>query len=994
MKKVYNSEWRTFLFLFFSLFSYQLVGQKFPDTIRLNDSLALSILNQSIICFDSLEYSNSIISADLAYNYFLKKKDIQALNFAEAAFQKGRLYKKLDKDSLSKIYLEEAISIWDSIYPKSVLKEAIALLDLGEILYGFRNYKEAISKIEKALDIQNEYLPKNHPDILVSLHLLGKWYGKAGKYENALIYFEEALNVCKIIYGESHINYARILTDLGNLYVTNDNYQLAIKTSERALTIFQIVLPTDSIKMAVNFRNIGLSYFGLRDNKKAVIYYQHQLDYLLRDSSNNAIAISYCFSNMGEAYLAIRDFEKASTSFENSGEILIQMGYEKDPVYGWACENLGQFYYLLGEYGKAIQYQQRAIDLLQKYLGNDNPDIGGMYLRMARAQACNGELDASLKSFDNDIHILLKLQGPDCPNLYHSYYGKANALKSLYVKSGNQNYLSESISYFQLAKAIIDNQLKMQTFLAAQKKLIEDAIPIYENFIAAELQMFNISGSNKEHLEKAWQLSESLHGYLLWSTVVESKARRFAGIPQSETYKDSILQSTITNVEMERQILLENKKLSLLDSTILRYNVQLNELNEEQTNLRSRFEKEYPDYSRLKYDLSPSTITQTQQFLSKDQTLLEYFSGDSSIFVFIVQKEKINLVQLKLDFQLKDWIQSLRNDISSYYNSKNKSSELYASSLADYAEISHKLYLKLLAPISSYLGSELIVIPDYNLASLPFEVLLSSPPKELSNFKTYPFLINNYTISYSYSATMLHQMMERKNRQNSNQNLLAFAPFYLQDKSNLNSKTKNDFELRYDLSPLKYSGEEVMRVGKWFGSPSVVLLGKNATKKKFQDLASQYKILHLATHGYANQVSGEFSFLAFAGIEKDLDNRLLTVAELYNFSLRADLVVLSACETAIGEQQRGEGIISMARAFAYAGAKSIIASLWKVNDKSTMEIMDNFYKELKAGNSKSKALTISKRTYLMNNPGQGSHPFFWAGFIPVGDMSRIKFEKN
>jgi CHAT domain-containing protein len=126
------------------------------------------------------------------------------------------------------------------------------------------------------------------------------------------------------------------------------------------------------------------------------------------------------------------------------------------------------------------------------------------------------------------------------------------------------------------------------------------------------------------------------------------------------------------------------------------------------------------------------------------------------------------------------------------------------------------------------------------------------------------------------------------------------------------------------------------------------------------------------------------------GSSSDPDAALLTAAELYNLNINADLVVLSACETGVGELLRGEGVISLARAFAYAGAKSIVASLWSVNDQSTMQIMENFYVELKAGKPKNIALANAKRNYLTQNPGIQAHPFFWAAFIGLGDMTALK----
>ena len=165
---------------------------------------------------------------------------------------------------------------------------------------------------------------------------------------------------------------------------------------------------------------------------------------------------------------------------------------------------------------------------------------------------------------------------------------------------------------------------------------------------------------------------------------------------------------------------------------------------------------------------------------------------------------------------------------------------------------------------------------------------------------------------------------------------------------------------------------------------------KKATKETFEKIVGDYRIVHLATHGKANDKIGDYCFLAFTEQKDSLQNELLYVRDIYNLSLNADLVVLSACETGIGELKRGEGVISLARAFAYSGAKSLITTLWSVNDKSTMQIMEGFYRQLKKGASKDAALWKAKQVYLEKSKHEQAHPFFWSAFIPIGDMQAVK----
>ena len=224
---------------------------------------------------------------------------------------------------------------------------------------------------------------------------------------------------------------------------------------------------------------------------------------------------------------------------------------------------------------------------------------------------------------------------------------------------------------------------------------------------------------------------------------------------------------------------------------------------------------------------------------------------------------------------------------------------------------------------------------------------------------------------------------------------LSIAPFFDGDITAMLAKidTSDLFALRSDtLQALPYSGEEAAKIAKI--TSGEIWLGSRATLDDFVKKASDYQILHLSTHGIADDKVGDYAYLAFGNPNNQNEYEKLFIRDIYNIPLNTDMVVLSACKTAYGKLQKGEGIISMARAFAYSGAKSIITSHWSVDDKSTSIIMEDFYKGLAKGMSKDKALRIAKLNYLKKNKGLRAHPFYWAAFIGIGDMSKIDYLSN
>ena len=292
-------------------------------------------------------------------------------------------------------------------------------------------------------------------------------------------------------------------------------------------------------------------------------------------------------------------------------------------------------------------------------------------------------------------------------------------------------------------------------------------------------------------------------------------------------------------------------------------------------------------------------------------------------------------------------------------------------------------------------GEKLIIIPDGILGYVPFEALLTEKPPRPDAMSAYKYLIQDHQISYCYSATLLKEMRNKIHYQEPTQKLLAMAPFFLGNADTLLSQVDSTelnagITLRDTLTALPNSGEEIARIQKILKGQA--FYGKAATLAQFQKLAAQARILHLSTHGKADDRLGDYAYLAFGMPNADGTFDKLYARDLYNLSLNADLVVLSACETGIGKLQRGEGIVSLARAFAYAGAKSIVTTLWKISDEQSKYLMTSFYKYLSKGKEKDEALRQAKLDFLQKNEKKTEliHPFFWASFIEIGDMQSMK----
>ena len=320
---------------------------------------------------------------------------------------------------------------------------------------------------------------------------------------------------------------------------------------------------------------------------------------------------------------------------------------------------------------------------------------------------------------------------------------------------------------------------------------------------------------------------------------------------------------------------------------------------------------------------------------------LDYF------FVNLVTKDTIKLYRIEASEKIRNWVIDYQQLISQPLRTKKDQQH--------FKEIAHLLFTALF-PQKAFRekieNKKLLIIPDGILQNIPFETLIN-------NYGEY--LIFNHPINYAYSCTFLHQ--NKKLNRSAKGNFIAYAPIQFSNNS---------------LSELPYSQAEAEQLNHILDG--TVKTYHKANRADFLQNTKNATIIHLATHADA----AEEPKIAFS------DSNLM-LEELYTYNNKAELVFLSACKTALGEVARGEGVMSLSRGFFYGGANTVIATLWSVNDKSTAFITQQFYQNIKNGDTKANALRKAKLTYLNKHQFSEAAPYYWAGFILTGDYNSSLF---
>lgn len=848
----------------------------------------------------------------------------------------GLWYRGIDDEAATK-YTETCLALRKQLYGENHPEVGGVYLNLALIYWERRDYNRAIDYNLKFLSILEQSPQKDSFAIANAYTGLANNYALLGRYDQVNMLYEKALAMRLEQLGFYDALVARTYSNMGHFYLEQKRYTEALECQKNALKIRKVVLTPDHLDIATSYNNLGL-----------VLDAVGQID----------SAIS-CLQNC----ISIRELKLPPTH----------------PRIGSACYNLAESYMHKGNHSQAIEYYRKAF-----YNQIENMNIAGIDC-ISTLQALLHALDLE-KRHQEIMELFSNLELENNPVLYPvSLQGKIRLLqiKGQYFSNiyGTAGFSPEkSLEPYEEMDRLLSSEEYLSWSPDLQQYFLSDMVQGYFSGAEACIKVTQFPGA-PNYLDRAFRYSEKAKGFLLYGKLKDESAKLTAGIPDSILQAERTINSRISQLES----IIDQKKskgATDQDSSVLVWSGQLFDQHRALEDFKKDLEAQYPRYFRLKYDLNTVSIPFLQgTILRQDQALIEFFTGDNMILAYVVTKDSFSIIKIQKDFPLEDWVTEINQAISEYPKMSGRSDRAQQASVLQYLEKADSLYQKLIRPLGP-LPESLIIVPDGILGYLPFEALLENRPVNRYYFKGFDYFCKKHSINYCYSTTLLHEMRSKQHQNTPSLEFLGFAPYYTGDTSLLASIYGDDHSMRKDLSPLPNSGKELFEVQKIMGG--IPYYGPDATESRFLKAAGEARILHLATHARADHRAGNYAWLAFSEIKDSIENELIFIRDLYNMRLNADLVVLSACETALGKLQQGEGIISLARAFAYAGAKSMLTTLWNVNDTQSTELMILFYRNFKNGMAPDKALWKAKLEYIEKNEGDKTHPYYWASFIGIG----------
>ena len=414
----------------------------------------------------------------------------------------------------------------------------------------------------------------------------------------------------------------------------------------------------------------------------------------------------------------------------------------------------------------------------------------------------------------------------------------------------------------------------------------------YNKAVQLNYELFT-STKDPNYLEKAFYFAERNKSSVLWQSLMSNTAMKFAGLPDSISSFEKDLKLKINQV----QTMISKSDPLNAPKDYQAYQQQLINYKERKDSLETSLENNYPRYYSLKYDQQLGELSHLQEKLETNQAILKYVDTDSVIYAFMISQDKQDLFSFRKDSTLIQELTSMRMLLKPEYVLQSG-----ATDVESFANSASHLFQTIMSEPLSHLDPEvnrITLIPDGALTTLPFELLLTDNNFSNRSFKDLSYLFKKYAVSYYYSANLMIKDMEERSSTSSNR-VLAIAPSYTSgnDQANLDQVP---VIFRDALVPLSWNSKEVEAVTNIFEGTGFV--GEEATESSFKATAPHHNMLHLAMHALVDNENPLNSRLVFSDSDS-IDDGLLHTYELYNLDLNIDMVVLSACNTGVGELQK------------------------------------------------------------------------------------------
>ncbi len=881
------------------------------------------------------EYKLALFNFDTAHSKFKENNLNDTIFMARILSRKGVSYYYLDSLKQAIFFNNQSILMRKGFFNYDKFTLASCYINSSSYNFAALDYKEALINALKAQKLIEEKFGLNHPEIAGIYNHLGSIYYRFGDLYKSKLFYEKSLNLYRTNlllnenqYSETNINLAALNYYLGN-------FKEATKILDRTL----LLLPKKDTFLRSKILLYKASYLQSAGKEKEVkdiidnFTFYYQLDNSLKSLYHLLIGKQFIKKNLALSYSHI----EKSINFSKRCQIEKKM-------------RINESFIGLSEYYNQID----SLDLAKMYI-----DTALSYLRKERA--CPEENESY-------IYPYLAADG---------LFKKTQVLAKLFERDTNYKYLFEAFDNTLILKNIYDGYRKSYKSDHSKLILAEETYNLYKEGVPIAYKLYEHT-KNHKYLETILLFSESNKSMILLEAVNDLHAKKYSNIPDSLVEYERQIRVDIAYYNEKLFYELEKQEEHQDSAFIAKMYDKIYSLNNKKDRTNDFFQKNYSEYSDLKNGLKVPKIEFIKSNLREDMALIEYFVTDNSLFILLFYDNRFVLEKVEYDFDL--------NSKVKYFKQSIMNNDFLA-----FDSISFELYHFLIDPIACRIKDKrLLIVPDGHLNYVPFELLTTE--KRHQNYENYyesKYFFVDYPITYNYSAALYFKGKQKKNRKSAAKNFLGFAPTFgykfddqfeeaIPDGS---YKPKRFIELPWAIT-------EVESIHKTVNGK--IYTKEKATKEKFLEVAHNYNILHLATHAFTHDRFPDYSGLVFASPDSTISfDTYLHTNELYNLVLNADITVLSACETGIGAEQYGEGLMCLSRGLAYAGCPSMIASKWPLSDQSTAKLMSYFYKYVDQGYEKDIALQKARIEFMETMHHFIIPPRFWGALAVIGNEEQI-----
>lgn len=861
-------------------------------------------------------------------------------------------------------------------------RRSLALLSIGDTYYRLSEFREALNYFNQALALTSTLGDKRLE--AGASNYAGGMLDILADVGKALNQFQRALKLSREVGWQ--VGEANALSNIGKIYSDAADWQKALDHYSQALAIHKSLGSKRNEALTLN--NIGIVYSLSGEQEKALDYLQQSL--VLFRGAGDKESEAYTLVNIGRAYTRISEFEKALDQFRQAQVIQKQAGNQAQE--GETLDEIGGAYAALGKHKEAADYHRQAITILH--------DAGNLR-REALALTNLGEVynlleqpEKALEQFNQALAIIRSI---DPSIAATALEGSARAE----AKRGNladaRKYIAESLALIETVRTR-SNSLQMR---ATYRASVERA---YEFYIDALMQQHAQSPAQGFDAE-ALQASERGRARSLLEQLNEARFDIRQGVNAGLIEKERDLKREL-NAKAQREMQLKARKGSAEELATLRR--EISGLEDEYQQVQATIRQSSPQYAALTQP-QPLGLKEIQQQLDADTLLLEYSLGKDRSYLWAVGQDSLKSYILPGQEEIekvKDRVyQSLtaRSVVRSLETPAQRSSRIGQAD-KDFQQAANELSRMILAPVASQLGNKrLVIVADGALQYVPFAAL-SVPSSSVTSLPSRPLIVDHEVISLPSVSAFAVQRENLANRPVAPKMLAVIAdpvfstsdPRVKKDADDVDTATRSFEHLPANTSAgpqlaiprLPFTRSEADRI------LAVARAGSNLKALDFRanramatsGELSKYRYVHFATHGYLDTARAGLSAIVLSMFDENgkPQDGFLRTHDVYNLKLPAELVVLSACETGLGKDVRGEGLEGLTRGFMYAGARRIVVSLWNVNDKATAALMQRLYTGMLRSNKTPAAALRAAQIEMLRTP-QWQSPYYWAPFVMQGE---------